>query len=138
MTPRQIILIQESFEALVPIADDAAKLFYKKLFELNPGLKPLFPNDMKEQGKKLMATIQILVLSLKNFERVIPVVEDLGRRHVTYGVKEKDYDTVAEALFWTLGQGLGEAFTDEVRYAWSELYIVLSMTMKEAAAGAQV
>jgi len=138
MTPRQVILVQESFEAVVPIADDAAKLFYTKLFELNPGLRPLFTGDMKEQGKKLMATIQILVLSLKNLERVVPVVEDLGRRHVNYGVKDEDYDTVGQALIWTLGQGLGESFTEEVKVAWTELYLLLSMTMRHAAATVSV
>ncbi len=133
MTPRQIILVQESFEAIVPIADEAAKMFYTRLFELDPSLRPLFTSDIKEQGKKLMATIQILVLSLKNLDRVIPVVEDLGRRHVTYGVKDEDYDTVGEVLLWTLNKGLGESFTEEVEAAWAELYLVLSMTMKHAA-----
>ena len=134
MTPEQIALVQGSWEKVKPISDKAAELFYGKLFELNPGYRDLFPEDMVEQGRKLMAMINTAVNSLNNLEAVVPAVEEMGKRHVGYGVTEADYDVVGEALLWTLGAGLGDEFTDEVKEAWTETYVVLSTTMKNAAA----
>src|SRR3990170_73805 len=107
MTPKQIELVQGSWKKVLPIADTAAELFYGKLFALDPSLKPLFNGDIKEQGRKLMAMISVAVTGLTRIETIVPAVQDLGRRHVKYGVKDKHYDTVASALVWTLGQGLG-------------------------------
>jgi hemoglobin-like flavoprotein len=118
---------------VAPIADPAAKLFYQKLFELDPELKPLFKGDMDEQGKKLMKMIATAVNGLDRLEDIVPVVQDLGVRHAGYGVKDKDYDTVGEALIWTLQQGLDEMFTPEVEEAWIAVYGVLAGTMKGAA-----
>jgi len=134
MTPEQIKLVQSSWEKVKPISEKAAELFYGKLFELNPDFKELFPNDMVEQGRKLMAMINTAVNSLNNLEAVVPAVEEMGKRHVDYGVKDEDYDVVGEALLWTLEAGLGDAFTEDVKAAWTETYVVLSTTMKNAAA----
>jgi hemoglobin-like flavoprotein len=133
MTSRQIELVQTSWEKCVPMADQAAALFYGKLFELDPRLKPLFKTDIKEQGKKLMAMITAAVRGLDNLDKLVPVVEDLGRRHVSYGVKGEHYSTVGVALLWTLEQGLGEAFTLEVKEAWAATYGILSSKMQKAA-----
>jgi hemoglobin-like flavoprotein len=138
MTPKQIELVQTSWKKVLPIADTAAELFYGKLFALDPSLKPLFNGDIKEQGRKLMAMISVAVTGLTRIESIVPAVQDLGRRHVKYGVKDKHYDTVASALVWTLGQGLGEGFTPEVKEAWVSAYGVLAKTMKDAAATAAV
>ncbi len=134
MTPEQIELVQTSWDKVKPISDKAAELFYGKLFELNPAYRDLFPDDMVEQGRKLMAMINTAVNSLKNLEAVVPAVEEMGKRHVGYGVTEKDYDVVGEALLWTLGAGLGDDFTDDVKQAWTETYVILATTMKNAAA----
>ena len=112
----------------------AAELFYNKLFELDPALKPLFKGNMKEQGTKLMATLKLAVKGLDDLDKLVPVVQDLGRRHKGYGVAPAHYATVAEALLWTLGQGLAEAFTPEVEEAWTAVYTVLAETMIAAAA----
>lgn len=133
MTSRQIELVQTSWEKCVPMADQAAAFFYGKLFELDPSLKPLFKTDIKEQGKKLMVMITAAVRGLDNLDKLVPVVEDLGRRHVSYGVKGEHYSTVGVALLWTLEQGLGEAFTPEVKEAWAATYGILSSTMQKAA-----
>lgn len=133
MTPEQVALVKESFAKVVPIAEQAAELFYGKLFELNPDYKALFKGDMKEQGQKLMTMIGTAVNSLDRLEEIVPAVKDLGRRHVDYGVKDEDYAVVGEALIWTLGQGLGDAFTDDVKAAWLEVYTVLADTMIAAA-----
>lgn len=134
MTPKQIELVQGSWKKVTPIADTAAELFYGKLFSLDPALKPLFKHDMKEQGRKLMAMISTAVSGLTHLEVIVPAVQDLGRRHVKYGVEDRHYDTVATALVWTLGQGLGDAFTRDVEEAWVAAYGVLAKTMKDAAA----
>jgi hemoglobin-like flavoprotein len=126
-------LVQESFARVEPIAEAAAELFYNKLFELNPSLKSLFKTDMKEQGRKLMATLKVAVKGLDNLEKLVPVVQDLGRRHAGYGVKPPHYTTVATALIWTLEQGLEEAFTAEVKEAWTAVYGLLAETMIAAA-----
>jgi hemoglobin-like flavoprotein len=134
MTPEQKTLVQSTWEQVVPISDTAAKLFYEKLFELDPNLRPLFKPDMEEQRRVLMSTITFAVRGLDRLDEVVPAVQALGRRHVQYGVKNEDYDTVGAALLWTLGQGLGEGFTPEAEEAWATVYGILANTMKAAAA----
>jgi hemoglobin-like flavoprotein len=133
MTPTEKSLVQQTFAQVAPIAEQAAALFYVRLFELDPALKALFKVDMREQGRKLMQMIGLAVSKLDALDELVPAVEALGRRHVGYGVKEADYDTVGAALLWTLGQGLGPAFTPEVKSAWTTVYGVLASTMKTAA-----
>ena len=136
MTPEQKDLVQSTFADVAPIADTAAKLFYSKLFELDPELKSLFKGDMEEQGRKLMKIIGTAVNGLDKLDEIVPVVEDLGKRHVAYGVEDKDYDTVGSALLWTLQQGLDSKFTPDVEEAWTVVYTLLADTMKTAAAKA--
>ena len=133
LTPEQITLVRDSWAQVVPIADTAAELFYGKLFELDPALKPMFRGDMKEQGQKLTRMIGIAVDGLDKLDEIVPAVQDLGVKHLDYGVKNSHYDTVGEALLWTLGQGLGDAFTTDVMAAWTEVYTLLAGTMKDAA-----
>lgn len=135
MTPKQKLLVQATFAQVTPIADRSAALFYRRLFELDPSLKPLFRGDMQEQGKKLMRMIAIAVNGLDRLGELLPAVQDLGRRHVNYGVTAAHYDTVGAALLWTLEQGLGPAFTPQVRDAWSTVYGLLAQTMIDAAYG---
>ncbi len=133
MEAKTIELVQGTFKEVVPIADTAAEIFYNKLFDLDPALKPLFKGDMKEQGAKLMSMIGTAVNGLNNLEAIVPAVQNLGKSHVGYGVKDSHYDTVGNALLYTLDKGLGEAFTPEVKDAWVEVYTVLATTMKDAA-----
>ncbi len=128
-TTAQVQIVQESFAKVTPIAEAAAAIFYQRLFELDPSLELLFRGDMKQQGRKLMAMIAAAVRGLDNLSLLVPAVENLGRRHVNYGVSIKDYDTVGAALLWTLGQGLGASFTPVVAEAWSVVYGVLANTM---------
>jgi hemoglobin-like flavoprotein len=133
MDTNQIRLVQDSFKSVAPIAEEAAALFYARLFELDPQLRKLFRGDIKEQGRKLMTVIGMAVRGLDNMAALVPVVENLGRRHVTYGVMPEHFDTVGAALLWTLKQGLGPAFTSETETAWAETYNLLANAMKEAA-----
>lgn len=134
MTPRQKELVQTSWAQVVPIADTAASLFYGRLFEIDPSLKPMFTSDIKEQGKKLMAMITVAVRGLDDLGALVPAVQTLGKRHAGYGVKDEHYATVAAALLWTLEKGLGEAWNDEVKEAWVVVYTILADTMKQGAA----
>lgn len=129
----QIATVRESFAKVVPIADVAAELFYQRLFELDPNLRPLFKDDISEQKQKLMAALGLAVKELDNPDRLLPVIQDLGIRHIDYGVEDQHYDTVGAALLWTLDQGLGDAFTTEVETAWTEAYGTLASVMKAAA-----
>ena len=136
ITPQQKELVQKTWTMVVPIADKAAELFYGRLFELEPEYKKMFKNDMTEQGKKLMKTISIAVAALDDVEPLVPVLKKMGADHVGYGVKDRDYNVVGAALLWTLEQGLGDAFSDEVKNAWAAVYEVLATVMKEGAAEA--
>jgi nitric oxide dioxygenase len=133
MTPQQISLVQASWASVVPIQDTAAGLFYQRLFELDPALSPLFKGDMQAQGKKLMQALGFIVTSLTRLDQLVPVAQNMGRRHVGYGVQAQHYDTVGAALLWTLEQGLGPAFTDDTKTAWATAYGTLAGVMKEAA-----
>ncbi|MES1164328.1 MAG: globin family protein [Verrucomicrobiota bacterium] len=133
MTPSQKSLVQQTFAQVVPIADQAAALFYGRLFELDQSLRPLFKNDMRAQGQKLMQMIGYAVGKLDAPDELVPAVEGLGRKHVGYGVKDADYGTVGAALLWTLEKGLGPAFTADVKAAWTAAYEALAGMMKKGA-----
>ena len=135
MTPEQIKAIQESFAKVAPISEQAAALFYGRLFEIDPAVKALFHGDMHEQGRKLMATLAVVVNSLNNLGAVLPAASALAKHHVAYGVKPAHYTPVGEALLWTLQQGLGTAWTPELAAAWAAAYGVLSEFMIAEAYG---
>jgi hemoglobin-like flavoprotein len=137
ITPQQKQLVQKTWVMVVPIADTAAELFYGRLFELEPEYRKMFKNDMTEQGKKLMKTINIAVEALDDVEPLVPVLKQMGADHAGYGVQERDYNVVGAALLWTLEKGLGDAFTDEVKNAWGAVYELLASVMKEGAAEAE-
>ncbi|MEE8056572.1 MAG: globin domain-containing protein, partial [Pseudomonadales bacterium] len=133
MTPEQIKLVQDSWQKVELIAEQAADIFYSTLFEMDPSVKLLFKGDIKQQGEKLMNMIGAAVGLLDRTEQLIPVVQKLGERHGGYGVIADHYDTVGEALLDTLDAGLGDDFTDDVRAAWAEVYGILAKTMIDAA-----
>ncbi|MET1412209.1 globin family protein [Roseibium sp. HPY-6] len=133
MTPDQIQLIQTSFRKVAPISDKAAELFYGRLFQIAPETKPLFKSDIEDQGRKLMTTLGVVVNGLSNFETILPTAKTLAVKHVDYGVEPAHYPPVGAALIWTLEQGLGDAFDEATRTAWSAAYATLSNVMIEAA-----
>ena len=137
MTPRQIQLVRETFAAVEPIADTAATIFYRRLFDLDPDLRALFPSDLTAQRRNLMQTLTVVVRNLDRLEGIVPAVEALGRRHAGYRVRADDYETVGAALLDTLEEGLADAFTPEVRVAWTAAYGLLASVMIGAADGVQ-
>jgi len=133
MTPNQIELVKESWDKVKPIAPQAAEIFYRTLFEMDPAIKPLFTSDIEEQGKKLMAMLDTAVKLLDKPDKLIPAVQKLGERHLDYGVENRHYDTVGAALIKTLEIGLGDDFTEDVEEAWTQVYQTLAETMIDAA-----
>jgi hemoglobin-like flavoprotein len=136
MNALQVELVRSSFASVQPIATQAAAMFYDRLFERQPGVAQLFTSDMAIQGQRLMAMIGGAVALLDRPQLLQQTLEELGRRHVGYGVRDEHYDAVGGALLDTLAAGLGTAFTPEHRAAWATLYAHISATMQAAAAEA--
>jgi hemoglobin-like flavoprotein len=133
MTPDQIKLVQDSFAKVAPISGSAAELFYGRLFKIAPQVRSLFPDDMTEQRKKLMATLAVVVKGLGDLDTILPAASALAKRHVDYGAEPAHYPVVGEALLWTLEQGLGSSWTPDVAAAWTAAYAMLSESMSSAA-----
>ena len=133
MTSDQIELVRTSFARIQPVVEEAAVLFYARLFERDPSLRPLFHTDIREQGHKLMDIIGFAVDGLDAVEKLTPTLRELGVRHLHYGVTEGNYDVVGDALLWTLRKALKDEYTDEVNEAWAALYSFLSESMKSGA-----
>ena len=133
MTPEEITLIQLNLEAVAPRAEEAATVFYNRLFAIQPALRLLFPEDISEQKKKLMMTLAIAVKSLRETEKLTSVLENLGRRHAVYGVRNEHYETVGAALLLMLEEMLGEEFTPAARTSWARLYDFVAAAMKSGA-----
>jgi len=134
MTPRQKQIVTESFPLVREIAIPVSLLFYGRLFDLDPSLRRLFKIDMKEQSKKLVAMLDSIVASMDDWEKIVPVLRELGQRHVGYGVKEKHYDVLCSALVWAFGQALQPGFDEEVRAAWTAVIQAVNEQMKIGAA----
>ncbi len=127
--------IRNGWARVVPAGDLAARMFYGRLFQLDPSLRPLFHADMKRQGEKLLATLDSIVASLDDLSGLMPVARALASRHVGYGAQPAHYDTVGEALVWAVGQIVGPDFTEADRQAWRRAYAGLAGEMVRAAQG---
>ena len=132
MTPTDVALVQSSFRRIVPIAEQAAALFYARLFELDPELRGLFRGDMQKQGCKLIAMLAKAIALLDQLETLVPTIRALGARHTDYGVKEEHFATVGAALLWMLQKGLGPEYTPAVANAWASTYALLANIMIQA------
>ena len=135
LTPHQVVLVQSTFFTVQPMAATAAELFYKRLFEIDPAVAALFKGDIKQQGHKFMQVLAMAVGGLSNMSTLVPIVQQLGVRHATYGVRTEHFDSVQQALLWTLALILQDEYTAEVRSAWATAYAMLAGVMKEAAWG---
>jgi len=133
MQDQTVYHVQSSWKVVEGIAPQAAALFYTNLFEADPTLKSMFKGDMEAQGKKLMLMIGAAVGKLGELDSLVPILQNLAKRHVSYGVKDAHYDTVGAALLKTLEQGLGPKFTPEVRASWTEVYGLMAKVMTSPA-----
>lgn len=134
MSPESERLIRESWEALQPAGDAVVASFYAKLFESNPDLEKLFrPTNMKEQRRKFVVMLSEIVRVIDTPDLLVSEVADSGRRHVAYGVHDRDYEDVGAALLWAIGDSLGDRCTPEILSAWREAYDLLAAVMRRAA-----
>ena len=133
MNATKIHLIRASFALVVPASQTVGLIFYRNLFSLDPTLKALFPEDLSQQSAKLMQMLEAVVNSLDKLDDLVPVVQQLAKRHVKYGVTPQHYQTVGAALLNTFVEGLGDDLSAEAFIAWKELYLLLSQTMIAAA-----
>lgn len=131
ITEQQKQLVQQSFAKVEPIAEQAADIFYRKLFEYDPSLKVLFNSDIKSQGQKLMATLKVAIKGLDDIDSLVPVLQQLSQRHKDYGVHIDDFTPVGNALLFTLRAGLGQDFTEDTRDAWIEVYQTVATVMRQ-------
>lgn len=137
MTPREINLIQDSFRQISPIADHAGVIFFARLFELDPALRTTFNGDIGAQGSNMMQSLGFIVFSLDQLEVIVPVLRQMGLRHADYHLNDDQYETICEALLWTLNKCLRDAFTPETRQAWAAVYWLLAETIKTGVRDAQ-
>jgi hemoglobin-like flavoprotein/ferredoxin len=136
--PDTVVLVQTSFERAASHADQLGELFYDRLFAQNPSVEPLFDGvDMRAQREMLLKVLATAVRGLEELPKLVPILEDLGRRHVGYGAKTSHYKAVGAALLWSLEQVLGDTFTPETHVAWFEIYGVIARTMLEGARKAE-
>ncbi len=133
MTPQQKQMVKDSWAQVLPIQDAAGKMFYQRLFETYPEVRPLFKGDMDEQARKLMGMLNTAVNGLDRLDTLEGPLKASGKAHAGYGVKAEDYDKVADAFLWTLEQGLGDGFTPEVKEAWVVTYTTVAGVMIEGA-----
>lgn len=133
MTPQQVQIVQSTWAKVLPIKDAAARIFYRRLFEMDPSLEAMFIGDLHTQGRKLMLVLDSAVNGLSRLEHIVAAIRELGLRHAGYGVKDHHYTTVGAALLWTLERILSAEFTSDVKEAWASAYGLLASTMREAA-----
>ena len=133
MTPDQITLVQSTFSQLAHDPDSVARAFYARLFEIDPSLRAMFGEDMTQQRGRLMRMIGMAVSGLSRIEMLLPALRQLGARHVGYGVEDRHYATVGQALLETLRAGLGHHFTPQVQEAWATVFAAISSTMQAGA-----
>ena len=131
MTAKQIDLIQRSFREVSTMKMAAARIFYERLFGLDPGLRLLFMGNMKKQERAFMSMLEMVVGGLHEFDEAVPALQALGDRHIGYRVKPEHYKVFGEALLWMLEQVLGSHFTSETETAWQEVYALISKALIE-------
>ena len=133
LTPQQVLMVQAGLPKIALMSETAGRLFYDRLFTIQPSLRPLFKGDIHDQSRKLMQMIALAVAGLDRAEGLVPALQALGQRHVGYGVKQEDYAPVGDALLWMLERCLGPGFTPEVKAAWTEVYMLVTEVATKAA-----
>jgi hemoglobin-like flavoprotein len=135
VSPESEQLIRDTWKELEPVSDSLVASFYARLFASNPAAAELFgKTNMTEQRRKFSAMLAEIVRAISDPDVLIREVAASGRRHVHYGVIDRDYEDVGAALLWAIGETLGSAYTAEVHAAWREAYALLSAVMRRAAA----
>jgi hemoglobin-like flavoprotein len=133
LTSKQKRLVQQSFESIKDYSTSLTKLFYGRLFEIRPEIRPMFKISLDDQSRKLLDMLVVIIEALDDFEALRPRLVELGRKHVQYGVKPEHYDLVRTSLVWAIGQALELEFDAETKAAWNQMLTVVAETMLEGA-----
>jgi hemoglobin-like flavoprotein len=133
MTDLKILVVKNSWSYIIFQAEEVSLLFYSKLFELDPSLRPLFKGNVEEQGRKLIKMLTMIISRLQKMDDIATEVKSLGKRHVDYGTRPEHYQTVGQALLWALENTLGKRWDQETSQAWEEAYAMMANTMLEGA-----
>jgi hemoglobin-like flavoprotein len=131
LTEEEKFLVRQSFRRIEPAIELVVQLFYRRLFDIAPEVRPLFSDDMYEQQRKLISALRLCIAALDKVEEIVPTLKLLGTKHRSYGVEAQHYGAVGEALLWTLGECLKGAFTPQTRDAWTAVYTLLAETMHD-------
>jgi len=134
MTNDNFELVKKSWAIIAKIDFEiVGGAFYIRLFQIAPELRPLFKNtSMTEQSVKLGCMLSYVISKFEQADDIIEELKTLAQRHTKYGVKEQHYIAVGNALLWTLEQGLGEYWNEELHSAWIDFYETLSAIMIDA------
>lgn len=120
-------LIRDTYVSVARRDYSTGEIFYQRLFEIAPEVVALFPNDMVDMRRKFIHMIGLIIAELDNTETMTTLIQQLGKRHVGYGVKPAHYDQMGEAFIWALAQVLEDKFTPAVRAAWEALYDTIAV-----------
>jgi hemoglobin-like flavoprotein len=129
----QISRLEASFAAVAPQGEHLVRRFYARLFEVHPGVRPLFPDDLTEQEGKLLASLSLVVSSLRALEGLVPLLKGLGRRHVAYGAIPAHYAAVRDALLDTLAEVGADAWSEQLTSDWHAAIDLVAQTMLSGA-----
>jgi hemoglobin-like flavoprotein len=124
-----IARVRSSFDRIWSISEHTSDLFYSRLFEIAPEIRPMFRNDMDEQKRKFMSTLAVIVGCLDDSNKLAPLTDRLARQHGEFGLQAAHYAVVEDALLWSLQRGLGEKWTPAVAASWSKAYGIVSNSM---------
>src|SRR5262249_13823624 len=131
LTSAETALVKRSFDRIWPVAGETADRFYRRLFEISPHLRPMFRDDLREQGRKFIGTLAVLVGHLEDNDQLLSVAGTLGRQHAQFGVQPTHYPLVGAALLWALDRALGVDWTLETEAAWQNAFEIVSAHMIE-------
>lgn len=127
------LLVQQSFALLEPALEPLMDLFFARLFQMEPSLRNLFPNDLSHHKRIFCRTLALIICEMEELAQLDTRVEELGKLYIALGLDAGAYDTLGAALVWTVEIGLGEAFTLEMRTAWSLFYGEMAKGIRVAA-----
>ena len=133
MTSRQIELVRSSWARVTAIDEVTFGIgFYNRLFEIAPDIEPMFKRPILEQSRKLTTILDHVIEKLDSLDDIVENIVKLAQRHETYGVKPEHYTLVGDALLWTLERDLGDAWNDDLKFAWTMCYVTISTAMLQA------
>jgi hemoglobin-like flavoprotein len=135
----EIDALETSFDLIAPRGDELVEIFYTRLFATAPAVKPLFAGtDMPRQKQMLLGALVLLRKSLRQLDRIVPALREMGARHVAYGATAEHYPVVGQVLLASMAEVAGPAWRPEYERAWAKAYGTVAGVMQEGAAAAEL